>query len=230
MKVICTICARGGSKGIKNKNYKRFLNKPLIYYVIRSAIKTKLFEHIVVSTDSKKISNLAIKYGAKSWFLRPKYLSKDNSPKLPVIQHALKESEKYFNQRFDVQIDLQATSPLLTAEDIKKAYKKFINSKCDNLITVTHSKKNPYFDMVEVKKGRTKLVKSLKQKIIRRQDAPKVYDLNGAIYIWKRKSILNTSKLINSKTAIYLMPESRSIDIDNKFDWKIAQFLKNNKI
>ena len=125
MNILCTICARGGSKGLRNKALKMIYGKPLIAYTVRQAIKSKIFTEVVVSTDSKEIQKLAKKYGAKSWFIRPRKLSNDKSPKIDAIRHAFKNSEKYFNKKFDINIDLDITSPLRTVEDIKKSLTKF---------------------------------------------------------------------------------------------------------
>ena len=97
MKVLCTICAREGSKGVPNKNIKAILGKPLIAFSIQQALESNLFDKIVVSTDSDEIGKIDKKYGAESWFSRPAELSSDDSPKIPVIQHALEESEKKFS-------------------------------------------------------------------------------------------------------------------------------------
>ena len=122
MKILCTICARQGSKGVPNKNVKEILGKPLIAFSIQQALESNLFDKIVVSTDSAEIREIANKYGAESWFSRPAELSRDDSPKIPVIQHALEESEKKFSCKFDHIIDLDATSPLRNVEDIREAY------------------------------------------------------------------------------------------------------------
>ena len=151
MSILCTICARGGSKGLKNKALKKIFNKPLISYTIKQAIKSKLFDEIVVSTDSKKIQRAGKKYGVSSWFLRPKKLSNDNCSKLLAIRHAFTEAEKYFGKKFNYCVDLDVTSPLRTSDDIKKSFKIFKKTKATNLISVCRSKKNPYFNMVEKK-------------------------------------------------------------------------------
>ena len=151
MSILCIICARKGSKGIKNKALKLIKNKPLIYFTIKQALRSKIFDEVVVSTDSKKIQKIALNFGAKSWFLRPKKLSKDNSSKLLAIKHAFKESEKFFKKKFNICFDLDLTSPLRNIRDIKKALKIFNYEKANNLFSVTNSKKNPYFNMVEKK-------------------------------------------------------------------------------
>ena len=229
MKILCTICVRGGSQGVNNKNIKIINGMPLMYYTINQAVKSKVFKRIVVSTDSKKISLMANKFGAQSWFLRPKHMSRDASAKIPAIRHAFLEAENYFNETYDILVDLDATSPLRKINDIKKSLKKFRNKNVNNLITVCEARKNPYFNMLEVKNGLFKKVKKLKYNkiIIRRQDAPKVYEMNASIYIWKREAIINNFPLLSKKTLIYEMPEERSIDIDSKLDFKFVEYLLN---
>ena len=97
MRVLCTICARKGSKGLPNKNIKEIHGKPLLAFSIQQALESNLFDKIVVSTDSNEIGKIAKKYGAEYWFSRPTELSKDDSPKIPVIRHVLEESEKKFS-------------------------------------------------------------------------------------------------------------------------------------
>jgi len=221
---------RGGSQGLKNKNYRLINGKPLMYFTIKQAIKAKIFDHIVVSTDSKKILKIAKSYGAEGWFIRPKKLSSNTSAKMPVIQHAVREAEKFYQKKFDFIIDLDATSPLRKVEDIVNAYKVFVKKKPDFLITGTRSKKNPYFNVVEIMNKKIKLVKSIKKKVFeRRQDCPKTYDLNAAIYIWNRKTAMNSGNNLKAydkgKVILYEMPDSRSIDIDSELDFNLVEFL-----
>ena len=110
-------------------------------------------------------------------------------------------------------------------KDINKAYKQFVNQDSDILITACPSRKNPYFNMVEEVDGRIKKIKELKSSPIRRQDAPKVYDMNASIYIWKRSHLLNGGDLFSQKTSLYIMPEIRSIDIDSELDWAFVEYI-----
>ena len=226
---LCTICMRGGSQGVKNKNYRLINGKPLMYFTIKQAIKAKIFDHIVVSTDSKKILKIAKSYGADGWFLRPKKLSLNTSSKIPAIKHALFQAEKFYNKKFEKIVDLDATSPLRKIEDILNAYKFFVKKKANILFTGCKSKKNPYFNMIEIKNNKVQIVKKLKKNIYRRQDAPKTYDCNASIYIWKRKSLINFKSFYTNKTVFYEMPESRSIDIDSELDFKLVEFLLKKK-
>ena len=229
MNILCTICMRGGSKEIKNKNIKKLNGRPLLSYTIEQAKNSHIFDLVMVSTDSKKIYNISKKYGASAWFLRPKKLSAYNSPKILAIRHALIESEKYTKKKFDIIFNLHVTAPLRSANDIKSSLKQFLNEQSNKLISVTPSKRNPYFNMVEIAKKKVKIVKRLKKNVNRRQDSPTVYDMNASIYIWKRKELLNLKLRYDNKTSLYIMPEERSVDIDNNFDWKLAEYILKNK-
>lgn len=150
---------RGGSRGVPNKNLRNLRGKPLMAYSIEQALESGLFEHVVVSTDSKKIAETARRFGAEAWFLRPPELATDEAPKLPVIRHAFQESEKHYGQQFDVLVDLDATSPLRVSADICNAYRQFIDENSDILITGSPARKNPYFNMIEVVDGAVDVVK-----------------------------------------------------------------------
>ena len=229
MKNLCTISMRGGSKGVPNKNTRELSGKPLMSYTIEQAQECGLFKHIVVSTDSKEISEIARRYGAESWFLRPMDLATDEAPKLPAIRHAFLESERYYGHIFDVLVDLDATSPLRNVEDITRAYQQFMEEGSDILISASPARKNPYFNMVEKINGSVKIVKELKNPPNRRQDAPDVFDVNASIYIWKREAILNSDMLLTNKTSLYIMPEERSVDIDTNLDWEFVEFIFNKR-
>lgn len=225
-KVLCTICARGGSKGVKNKNIKEINGKPLIAYTIEQAQQSLQFDHIVVSTDSDAIAEIAEKYGAEVFFKRSAEMASDNAGKLDVIRDAFVRSEDHYNKQYDYLIDLDATAPLRTVEDITSSFKQFLDNDNDNLITAMPSRRSPYFNLVEVnKEGEVYLSKQLDNSVVRRQDAPKSYDMNASIYIWKRDTILNKNSIFLEKTGLYVMPEERSIDIDTELDYKFVEFL-----
>ena len=220
---------RGGSQGVKNKHTRLINGKPLMYFTIKQAIRSKIFDHVMVSTDSKKILKIAKSYGADGWFLRPKKLAVTTSPKVPVIKHALLQAEKFYNKKFEIIVELDATSPLRKIEDILDTYRFFVKKKANMLITGCKSRKNPYYNMIEIVNNKLKKVKKLKKDIYRRQDAPKTYDWNASIYIWNRKSLINFKSFFTKKTVFYEMPENRSIDIDSKLDFKLVEFLLKKK-
>ncbi len=225
MNNLCTICMRGESKGVPNKNLRLLHGKPLMVYTIRQALESGLFEHVVVSTDSNEIVETAKSFGAEAWFFRPAEMATDNAPKLPVIRHAFLEAEKHYGRQFDVLIDLDATSPLRLVEDINGAYEQFVEEDADILITASPCRKNPYFNMVEQVNGRIQRVKKLETSPTRRQDAPEVFDMNASIYIWKRRALLENDTLFTDKTSLYVMPEERSVDIDTELDWDFVKFM-----
>ena len=228
--VLCTICVRGGSKGVKNKNIKGLNGKPLIAYTIEQAKASGLFEHIVISTDSDNIASIAKQYGAEVFFKRSEEMASDTAGKLDVIKDAFKRSEEYYNKTFDYLIDLDATAPLRSVEDIIDSFNQFKENSNDNLITAMPSRRSPYFNLVEQDKdGKVYLSKKLDSSVVRRQDAPKSYDMNASIYIWKRDIILNKNSLFLEKTGLYVMPEERSIDIDNELDFEFVEFLIGKK-
>jgi CMP-N,N'-diacetyllegionaminic acid synthase len=224
-KIICTICMRGGSKGLPNKNMRLMHGKPLMAYTIRQALESKMFEHVVVSTDSEEIARMARSFGAEAWFLRSLEMATDDASKLPAIRHAFLESEKHYGEEFDVLLDMDVTSPLRIIADITGAYEQFAREDADILITACSSRKNPYFNMVENVNGLIQIVKPLDKQIVRRQDAPQVFDVNASIYIWKRKALLEYDTLFTDKTALYVMPEERSVDIDTELDWELVELI-----
>lgn len=228
MKVLCTICARGNSQGLRSKNIKKINGFPLIKYTIDHAIKSKLFEDILVSTDDERIASLSKKFGVKNIIDRPKKLASNTAGKLSSIKHALKSLEAQLDKKYDVVIDLDVTSPLRNVSDIRKAYKIFTKHKASILLSATPSRKNPYFNQVLKTKKGIRLVKPGK-KYYRRQDAPKVYDLNASIYIFRRSSLVKSNTIYTNKSFIYLMPEERSIDIDNMSDFHYVEYLMKKR-
>lgn len=228
--ILCTICARGGSKGVKNKNIKLLNGKPLIAYTIEQALQSGLFDHVVISTDSDDIASVATEYGAEVFFRRASELSTDTAGKLEVIRDALLKSEAHYNKKFTYHVDLDATSPLRNVSDIIESFKQFQDNHNCNLITAMPSRRSPYFNLVEVDaNGRVALSKKLDGTVVRRQDAPKSYDMNASIYIWTRDSLLNQPSLFSETTGLYIMPEERSIDIDAEVDFEFVEFLMRKK-
>ncbi len=228
--ILCTICARGGSKGVKNKNIKELNGKPLIAHTIEQAKNSGLFEHVVISTDSDDIARISKQYGAEVFFKRDKSMSSDTAGKLDVIKDAFIRSEEYYKKKFEYLIDLDATAPLRSTQDIIDSFNQFKGNNNDNLITAMPSRRSPYFNLVEQdKNGKVYLSKKLDNTVIRRQDAPKSYDMNASIYIWKRNVLLNEESIFLDNTGLYVMPEVRSIDIDSELDFRFVEFLMKEK-
>lgn len=230
MKRLCTICVRSGSKGVINKNIRKLAGKPLLTYSISQAKASNLFQAIAVSSDSEEILDIAKKWGADYLIERPVNLSTDEAPKIPVIQHALREVERLGQEKFDLIVDLDATSPLRNISDIKNAVNLLETRDVSNVITGTPSSRSPYFNMVELNnEGVVQLSKILLNPVFRRQDAPNCYDLNASIYVWKREILMNCQTLFNQDTLLYIMPKERSIDIDSELDFEIVEFLMEKR-
>ena len=224
---LCSICARGGSKGVPNKNISLINGKPLIAYSILQAKDSGLFSNIVVSSDSEEILAVAKKYGADTLVKRPNDLASDTAPKLPSIKHCLEESMRINQKKYDYVIDLDSTSPLRTANDIINVVTMlFAQLNTQNVITGTPSRRSPYFNMVEVDQdGIPRVSKKLTSDITRRQDAPQCFDMNASIYAWKRDALLLNESIFTDRTKLYVMPEERSIDIDTPLDLEIVSYL-----
>jgi len=231
MKRICSICARGGSKGVINKNIRIIMGKPLIAHTILQAKKANCFDCIVVSSDSKDILNISKEFGVDYVVQRPDEMASDQAAKLPAIQHCIKEIEEITHCEYDTIVDLDATSPLRIIDDIHKSIEMLENSNdSNNLVTGTRSRRSPYFNLVELsKKGFVRTSKNLDSPIIRRQDSPKCFDLNASIYIWKREAFYHNTTVLTDDTSLFIMPEERSIDIDTELDFEIVKLLMKNK-
>lgn len=226
MKRLCTICARGGSKGVKNKNIRIVGGLPLIAHSIRQAIDSKLFDAVAVSSDSDDILKVAKEYGATFCIRRQDELATDTAPKLPVIQNCVRMAEELSGTSFDLVVDLDCTSPLRSIDDIRDCVKLCEESGVLNVITGCESRRSPYFNLIELSpQGGVQLAKQLEKKVTRRQDAPKCYDMNASIYVWKKDFLFSLDGLFNSGTRLHIMPEERSWDVDSELDMEFVTFL-----
>lgn len=226
MKRLCTICARGGSKGVKGKNIRPLAGKPLIAHSIEQARASGLFDAIAVSSDSQEILAIADRYGADHLVRRPDALATDTAAKLPVIRHCVAHVEQLLGRRFDTLVDLDATSPLRSQQDIAGAVALLETSDAGNVLTAMPARRSPYFNLVEIDAdGAVTLAKPLPTAVARRQDAPKCYDMNASIYVWRRAVLFDAPSLFNADTRLFVMPEERSIDIDSELDFQFVAFL-----
>lgn len=225
-KIICTICARGGSKGVKNKNFRDLHGKPLIAHSIEQARAAGFSDSLTVSSDSPQILEVARQYGVPYIVRRPDELASDTADKLDAIRHAVSSIEEETRSKFDVILDLDPTSPLRVPADITAALRLFYEKNAENLITAAPSRRSPYFNMVEQnEQGFAHLSKAPPARVLRRQDSPRCYDMNASIYIWARDFLFEEKRVFGEKTALYVMPEERSIDIDSEMDFEFVSFL-----
>lgn len=228
MRKLFLIPARGGSKGLPQKNILNLAGRPMIYYTLDAAIDSMdSDDELCVSTDNDEIIKTVEKYGLKVKFKRPDELASDTASTEDVLDHTLKwyESRGVF---FDIIILLQVTSPLRNSVHIKKALNLF-DKEIDLIVSVRETDSNPYYVLFEENKNGF-LEKSKKGNFTRRQDCPIVYELNGAIYIYNSLSLKNKKISEFKRVKKYIMNKRDSIDIDNKIDFQLAEILMNNKI
>ncbi len=229
MNTLITICARGGSKGLPNKHLLEFNGKPLILWTVEQAVEWDQAD-IALSSDSSDIRNLVTReYFIQNATKRPNELSGDDVPKLDVIRHTLIDTEERLSKQYDVVVDLDATNPLRTSDDITGCYRKLtIMPDCPVVFTVVRGRRNPYFNMIEPKQGWTKLCKQLEMDpVFTRQKAPPVFELNCCIYAYRRNWILHKKHKspIVPHAGFWIMPAWTFCDIDSQVDFEVAEFL-----
>mgnify|MGYP006103214699 CR=1 FL=1 len=226
-KILGLTLARGGSQGIKNKNIKLLKGKPLIYYTIIEALKSKLIDRYVVSTDSKKIQNISLKYGAESPFLRPKNLSSSKATSASAIKHAIEWVENEEGYKYDYIIELMCTNPLKKSIDIDASIKKLIRTKADSVIAV-HKLEDHHPARIK-KIINDKIVNFCVDETLemRRQDLkPHAYIRSGSIYALKRDYFMKNIKRYGSlNSRPYILPPERVINIDDINDFYLAENL-----
>ncbi|NMC62915.1 MAG: acylneuraminate cytidylyltransferase family protein [SAR324 cluster bacterium] len=227
-KKLCTICARGGSQGVPNKNIRPLLGKPLISHSILQAKASKLFEVIAVSSDSSEILSIAKEWGADLLINRPSELASHAAPKIPAIRHCVTEAESLLGVHFDVCVDLDATSPLRNVRDIIDAVKLLERENAENVITACPARRSPYFNLVELNSDGIAVL-SKASTTSRRQDSPPCYDMNASIYVWQRDVLFSSDTLFNRRTLLYVMPDERSLDIDSELDFEFVELLARKR-
>ena len=228
--LLIIIPARGGSKGIPRKNIKPLNGKPLIYYAIDTARAITTDENICVSTDDMEIKSVVENYGLRVPFLRPKELSTDTAGTYEVLLHALDYYEKQ-GKHYDIVLLLQTTSPFRTAEHVKEALALYDKSQADMVVSVKECPANPYYNVFEEDSNGYLHVCKGNGNIFRRQDAPKVYEYNGAIYIMDAEKLKNTHMHKMQKRVKYIMDAQSSFDLDTMHDWEMAEMIfKTSKL
>lgn len=221
MNILVIIPARGGSKGIPHKNVKELNGKPLICYSIDVARQLTTDENICVSTDDDVIIKVVEDYGLKVHFKRPAELATDNAGTNGVLLHALEFYEKQ-GRKYDVVVLLQPTSPFREAKSLKEAVSLY-TSDVDMVVSVKEAATNPYYNSFEEGAEGLLVISKGDGTIERRQDAPKVWEFNGSIYVINstRLKEVGLSKL--NRIRKYVMDDLHSIDIDSMFDWYMAE-------
>jgi N-acylneuraminate cytidylyltransferase len=227
MKTLVIIPARGGSKGIPHKNIKPLNGKPLIHYTIDEAREIVGDDDICVSTDDPEIIKCVEDYGLKVPFVRPEELATDTAGTYEVLLHALSYYEKQ-GRHYDAVLLLQNTSPFRKAEQIKEALALY-NNNVDMVVSVKECAANPYYCVFEEDNNGYLHVCKGDGNIFRRQDAPKVYEYNGAIYVLNAEVLKTTHMHKMQKRVKYVMDDLSSFDLDTMWNWKMAEMIKKEK-
>lgn len=231
MSLLCTICARGGSKGVVGKNARDLLGKPVLAWSIEQARETGLFDAIAFSSDSDALLDAALRAGADIAVRRPDEMATDTAPKLPAIRHCLEQAIAHTGKTPEIFVDLDVTSPLRLASDITGAVALLRESGARNVITGAPARRSPYFNLVEQRTdGSVGLSKSANPPITRRQDAPRCFDMNASIYVWRVAPFLEQPAVFYPDTRLFEMPEERSIDIDSDLDFALVELLLRQRL
>jgi CMP-N,N'-diacetyllegionaminic acid synthase len=224
-KILGVITARGGSQSIPEKNIKKLAGEPLIAYTIKAAKNSKLLDYFLVSTDSKKIATVSKKYGAPIPFMRPAELATNTTRSIPVLIHALKWLKHNKNESYDYVMILQPTSPFRTSKDIDVCIKLAVDNNADSVMSMVRT---PDFHPAKLKKIEANLIVSLLEKekgqSAMKHELQEVYRRNCAIYLTKTEFIMKND-LFGKFSVPYVMPMERSIDINDKFEFIVADLI-----
>jgi len=226
-RILGVIPARGGSKGVPDKNIYQLSGKPLIAYTIEAGLKSRLLTDMIVSTNSQKIKEVAVQYGATVPFMRPEELSNDSTLAIPTIQHAVAAYEDVVGYRYDYIIMLQPTAPLRRSEDIDNSLQELIDKNADSIISVVNVDNFHPIKMKVIKDNYLYDFQETGQENPPRQELPPVYIVNGAIYATKRNVFMEEDTFKGKRCLPYVMPDEKSVNIDKIADFITADYYLN---
>ena len=228
--IIGHIGARAGSKGVPGKNFRDICGKPLMDWSLDQLLNSARVDAVVFSTDSPDMYDHAVSKGALEIGLRPAELATDDAPKWGVWQHALDAAEAIVGAA-DTFVDLDCTSPLRLDEDLEGALDVFAAEAPDMVMSCCESRKNPYFNMVELdENGGLQVSKPLPGGVWARQNAPVVYDHVGLVYVLDPAYLRRAKTIYEGRVIPYVIPAERGLDVDNPIDWKIVEFLMKDRL
>ena len=223
--VLMVVTARGGSKSVPRKNLARVGNRPLMWWTIKAALGSKYCSRLVVSTDDGEIARAGSQMGAEVPFLRPAELAQDDTPGSAPALHATRWLDEHQGYQPDFVMLLQPTSPFRTTEDIDAAVELALNTGADAVVSVTPTHHHPYWLKRLDESGRMSDFMALEHPAEGRQTLPKLYALNGAIYLARREVLLEDESFYKRRTYGYPMPPERSLDIDTAWDLHVADLV-----
>lgn len=226
MRILGLIPARGGSKGVPHKNIKALCGRPLLQYTADSALAATRLSQVVLSTEDEEIADVGRYCGLEVPFMRPPELAEDETPMLPVVQHALTWFEKR-GQPFDAVCLLQPTNPLRTAAVIDGCIELFIESGADAAVTVlpVPAEHNPHWVYFRGEDGALRLSTGEAMPISRRQELPEAFHREGSVYVSRRKVVMEENSLYGRRVVGYPLKAECSVNIDNLSDWQRAEKL-----
>lgn len=222
-RITAFIFARGGSKGIENKNLQLVGGLTLLERSVQVAFETGVVDRVIVSTDHEGIAEAARQAGAEVPFMRPDHLASDGASEWDAWQHAVSHSSV---GEFDIFISVPATAPLRQAADLLACVRRYLQGDVDTVVTGTPSARSPYFNMVDVDaEGHCRLLADADQSVSRRQDARSSYDLTTVAYVSSPGHILKAKGVLDGRIGLVGIPRSRAIDVDHPLDLEIARML-----
>lgn len=222
---MAVIPARGGSKAIPDKNIRDLAGKPLIAWSIEEVHKSKYIDRLVVSSDSQTIIDIAQKYGCEVPFKRPSQLAQDDVPGVVPLLHTIET----LPDKYNYAVLLQCTSPFRTVDDIDGAVALCIDKGVSSCISVCESKHNPHRILTISDDGSIMASVESDKLFLPRQKLPKVYEINGAVYVISAEAVTMTRRLLNVDTIAYIMSKDRSLDIDDVMDFHLAETIIKNR-
>lgn len=230
MNILAIIPARGGSKGVKNKNIIDLNGKPLIHYTINEAEKVDELKRIVVSTESNLIKSVCDEIGDYIPFMRSDELAQDHSRTIDVVKNIINRLEKEYNEVYDYVCLLQPTSPLRTAKDIQNCIDIIKNQVDGSVVSLAKVDEPHPYKMKVIEDGEIKPFMEGEDSSIPRQELPEVYELNGAVYLCEIHKFMKENTFFAKPSTPYMMPMERSVNINNHFDLRQAEYLLKEKI
>lgn len=224
--VLGLVCARGGSRGVPRKSLAMLAGLPLVAHTVNAYRAWGGADRVVCSTDDPDTAEAARAAGAEVPWLRPAELAGDDVAKRDVLRHALLACEAEDGHSYEVIVDLDVCAPLRTVADIEAVLATLTERGASNVLSVSPARRNPYYNMVEVTdEGWARLSKPPGTAFATRQASPVVYDVNASIYAYTRAFLLSDEEIIGSRTAVYVMPAERSVDVDNPVDLLLLRAL-----
>ncbi len=229
MRILFTVCGRAGSKGIKNKNFRDFLGKPLLFYTfdVIGAYKKKhpdILADVALNTDSPEMMSLVREHiEAPVIFVERKpELAGDTVAKIPVIADTMEEVEGQTGNQYDMVVDCDITSPLRTVQDIENLVETKSKEDWDVVFSVVEARRNPYFNMVKLEEdGRAVLVNP--SNFTARQQAPKIYDMNASLYAYSPEFLRSGKHMFEGRCGIIEMMDTGILDLDHEHDFELMQ-------